>query len=158
MLILPDSQSLTHSSSPPLMLPAPKIAGLLGEGPHPNPSPARRGAKPEQVLFLPFPLRGKGPGDEGFSFTFADPQLERLSADQRQKLFAAAATLLEIATRFSLGELNDNALRAATSLFARKLTGEPPKRYQNPAHFRAEQDSALLDWLLKVEKRTVRHE
>jgi len=99
-------------------------------------------------------LLGSGPSP---AFTFSDPRLEQLSSDQRQRLFDAVTVLLEVATRFALAELNDNALRAAASLFARKLTGESAKRYQNPAHFRAEQDADLLDWLLKVEKRRNDH-
>src|SRR5579859_5945255 len=128
MSILPNSQSASHSPFPPplLMLPAPKIAGLLGSGTQP-------------------------------SFTFTVSRLEQLSGDQRQKLFDAASVLLEVATRFMVDELNDNALRAAGSLFARKLAGEAAKCYQNPAHFRAEQDADLLDWLLKVEKRRTDH-
>jgi|SRR5579859_790822 len=158
MLILPDSQSVLHTS-PPLMLPAPKIAGLLGSGRHSAPGAQAAGLNQEDnanCLLDSAPVFR--PGQDESAFTFTDPRLERLSSDQRRKLFDAAATLLEVAIRFSLDELNDNALRAAASLFARKLTGEPAKHYQNPAHFRAEQDAALLDWLLKVEKRKMRHE
>jgi len=104
------------------MLPAPKVAGLLGSGTQPT-------------------------------FTFADPRLAQLTPAQREKLFDAAAVLLEVAVRFGLRELNDNALRAAASLFARKLTGRAATRFESPDHFRAENDADLLDWLLGVEKR-----
>jgi len=130
--ILPDFQSTSHLVLLPLMLPAPKIAGLLAAGPHPNPSPARRGAEPEAVfhseqaannesaLLLPFPLRGKGPGIEGFSPTelvYDDPRLADLLpwafADFRREVF----TLLESAVSLLTGEADRQQFAEANVRF-----------------------------------------
>jgi|SRR5579859_113279 len=174
MRILPNSQSASHSlfppqrmaHEPPLLLPAPKIAGLLGEGPHPNPSPTGgRGAKAEHrddlfsqkesetTRFLPFSrVREKGAGDEG-TFTFTDPRLATLNTEQHQKFSEAAQTLLNVALRFTIDELNEEALRAAQVLFHRKLTGHSPKRPMTPTAFKAEGDADMLDVMLNYEKR-----
>jgi len=126
MRIVPQSAPASYSLLPTsLALPAPKIAGLLGPGPQPDRS----------------------------AYSYSDPRLAAFTDEQRTRLFDAADTLLEIAVRFATRELSDTAVRAAASLFARKLTGRPATRYQGPEHFRAEQDADLLDWLLGVEKR-----
>ncbi len=87
------------------------------------------------------------------TFTFSDPSLATLDADQRQKLFDAAQTLLEVAVRFSTGELNHHALRAAQVLFHRRLTGHSPVRPLTPRSYRAEQDAEMIDLMLSFEKR-----
>src|SRR5579859_6741135 len=127
MSILPNSQPVSYSLFPPLlMLPAPKVAGLLGSG-TPQPDPA--------------------------TFTFTDPRLATLNADERQKFADAAQNLLNVALRFAADELNEDALRAAQVLFHRKLTGHSPKRPLTPTAFKAEGDADMLDVMLNYEKR-----
>jgi len=136
MSILAQSQSVSHASFPPfLMLPAPKIAGLLPSG-------------------LPTSAENKtSQSQPASSFTFSDPRLVFLTTEQRDRLFGATHSLLEIATRFVSREMNEDALRAAQALFARKLTGHPTIGALNPAAYRAEDNADLIDWMLTAEKR-----
>ena len=171
MLILPKSQAVSHSSLPSyppffrLMLPAPQIAGLLGPGsqsqsqshtqshtlPAAEPQPFQRESASYSTSFSASYSASSSTSVP--TFTFSDPSLAALDPDQRQKLFDAAQTLLEVAVRFSTGELNHHALRAAQVLFHRRLTGHSPARPLTPTSYRAEQDAEMIDLMLSFEKR-----
>src|SRR5436305_2954134 len=115
------SQSAYLSYSPFLALPAPRIAGLLAAPAAPRP--------PE-----PQP------------FTFNDARLADLLPAERDRLYSATHTLLEVALGYTDGALSDHALNTALALFRRAVVGQP-MRPTNPTQFNAEKDVILLEWL-----------
>ncbi len=79
MPIVPQSASFPLTLFPPnmpLLLPAPRIAGLL---------PARCGDPPPD------------PPPNVAGFTYNNPRLAKLPPDQRDRLYVAAQTLLDVA-------------------------------------------------------------
>ena len=154
MSILPNSQLVSHSPFPaqrathesPLLLPAPKIAGLLGTGETERASHDGRASHDHY-------MGGAEKDADQARFTFVDWRLATLDAEQRRRFSDAAQTLLGVALRFAIDEMNEDALRAAQVLFHRKLTGHSPRRPMTPVAFRAEGDADLLDVLLSHEKR-----
>src|SRR5579864_1039278 len=131
------SQSGHVSYSPtPLLLPAPRIAGLIAatsvtSEPPPKPSP---------------------------EFTYHNAALTELSAGQLTPFIEAVTTLLDVAVAYAHGDMSDNALRAAQVLFHRQMTGHSPDRPLNPVAYRAERDADLLDWWVGANKRLVASE
>lgn len=131
MEIVQQSPSLSHSHVT-LLLPAPKIAGLL---------PARVGVEPEQAATQPVS-----------AFIYDTPQLAELPTEKRECLLDAARTLLDVAVGFVLDDLNEDALRAAQVLFHRQIVGHSPRRPMNPVTYRAERDADILEWALSAAK------
>jgi len=113
MNIVPQPASASYSRL--LALPAPKIAGLLPSGLKPTPAP----------------------------FVFDRPVLAELSVSQRERLYEAAAVLLEIAVEFMVGTFNEAALRAAEVMFHRAAGGASAIRSVGMTAFNAEVDA---DW------------
>ncbi len=123
--IVPQSvpASYSHFPSEQLMLPAPRIAGVL---------PARVGQLPPDAP----------------PFVYSDLRLTEISPEQRDRLYTAARTLLDVAVAHSLDAMNDHALNTALALFRRAVTGQP-MRPRNPAQFNAEMDVTLLEWAVR---------
>ncbi len=124
MRIVHQSALDSHSPffvSPYLMLPPPRIAGLLPSG---IADSAQKAA--------PAP------------FTFDRPALADLTEAQRDRLFEAADMLLEIAIEFMIGTFNESVLRAGEVLFHRAAGGKSAIRPLGPDAFNAELDA---DWL-----------
>lgn len=124
-------QSAFASYSQLLALPAPRIAGLL---------PATIPLRPQD---LP-------------TFTFSDPRLGDLPSDERERLFSAAHTLLDVALGHLDGAMSDHALNTALALFRRAVTGQP-MRPATPAQYNAEKDVILLEWMAECNHRGVLH-
>ena len=129
------SQSVVHSYSPMLALPAPRIAGLL----------------PAHVGPLPKPSA---------EFTYHNAALTALSPERCDQLIDAVTTLLDVAVAHATGEMNDNALRASQVLFHRQLTGHSPEgpgrqagKPTHPTAYRAERDADMLEWWAGARKR-----
>ena len=117
--------------SPPLMIDAPKIAGLL---------PARAASlveKETEALDAP-------------SFTYTSTRLKELSVRRTEVLFQAMRTLIDIAVSFALEESNEAALRAAEVVFHRAAGGTTPIRPWTPEAYRAERDAVLVDWWIET--------
>ena len=129
MRIVHQSALPSHCHFPvaPLMLVAPKIAGLL---------PAHTGSQPCSP-----------------SFIFKSTGLAELSNPQHMHLFEAAEMLLEIAVEFMRGTFNEDALRAAETVFHRAVGGQSIVRPLSPQQFNAELDADWFD-LLAQAKRT----
>ena len=126
MRIVTQSAADSHSlfwTSPYLMLPAPKIAGLL---------PAPRTVPP--------PI-------EPEPFTYTSPYLSDLSEDQRGKLFDATRILLDVAVEYARETLNDHALNTAIMVFRQALTDQPIMA-RNPAEFNALMDAPILQYMV----------
>jgi len=124
--IVSQSGQVTYFASP-LLLPAPRIAGLIAA---------------TSVTSKPLP-----------EFTYRNARLADLSAGRRAQLIEAATTLLDVAVAVMCGDMNDSALRAAQVLFHRQLTGHSPDRPLNPVAYRAERDADLLDWWVGASRR-----
>ncbi len=122
MRILPQSASATYSHFPTaqLLLCAPPIAGLL-------------------------PVRV--PSSEPLPFTFDHPALADLTTPQRERLYEATRTLLEIAVEFMVGTFTEDALRAAEVVFHRAAGGKSAIRPLSSASYNAEIDA---DWIEMV--------
>src|SRR5579859_5396374 len=126
------SQSGHVSYSPtPLLLPAPRIAGLIAATSATSEPPSK-------------------PSPE---FTYRNAMLTDLSADRRAQFIDAVTMLLDVAVAYAHGDMNDNALRAAQVVFHRYLTGHSPDRPLNPVAYRAERDADLLDWWAGASRR-----
>jgi len=133
MRIVPQAAPVSYSPLPPvLLLSAPRIAGLL---------PATTGT----------------PAQPPPQFSYANPRLGELPDAQRERLFDATRILLDVAVGHALAEFNDHALNTALALLRRAVTGQP-MRPVNPAHYNAEMDAPLLEWLVSSARREVRHE
>ena len=136
-------QSGQVSYSPtPLLLPAPRIAGLLA---------ARSVSSPGQANQAP---------TSSAEFTYHNGGLTRLSAEQCAEFMDAVTTLLDVAVAYANGDMNDNALRAAQVLFHRQMTGHSPEgpgrldgRPIHPTAYRAERDADMLEWWAGARKR-----
>jgi len=118
------------SAQQPLMLPAPRIAGLL---------PARVPSSAE-------------PPPDCQPFVFDRPALAELSTTQRASLYEAAETLLDIAVEFMLGTFQEDALRAAEVVFHRAAGGQSAIRPLGPQAFNAESDAAWLQTLARAKR------
>jgi|SRR5579859_3923899 len=119
---------------PYLLLTAPNIAGLL----------------PAQAQSLQDDEHGQQP-----IFECCGPRLQRLSPTAREQLLTAIEKLLEVAVAFSLGEMNEAALRAAEVIFHRAIAGPSTPRPRNPIEYCAEKDADVLDWYLSQSQRAV---
>lgn len=133
------SQSVYVSySSTPLLLPAPRIAGLIAAT----------------------SVTSQAPPKSSPDFTYRNASLTDLAAEERAQFIEAVTTLLDVAVAYVHGDMNDNALRAAQVLFHRQLTGHSPDRSGrhigrplHPTAYRAERDADLLDWWVGARKR-----
>ncbi len=133
MRIVPQAAPNSHSLFPPplLMLPAPRIAGLL---------PARVAV-----------TSGEPPPAPDLSiFTYTHPGLAELPTAQREKLLNGAKVLLDVALDFALNGLAEDALRAAEVLFHRAAGGQPPKHFKSPKEFSIDHQSKLMEIMIAV--------
>ena len=112
--------SYSHFPAAQLLLPAPRIAGLLA-APTMQPPPD-----------VP-------------PFIYNDPRLEALTLVQRDRLYDATHILLDVAVAHSLGNVNDHALNTALTLFRRAVTGQA-MRPMTPAQYNANADVVFLEW------------
>ncbi len=126
--LAPSVQGSRPLCSAQLLLAAPKIAGLL-------PASVPSQAKPPPV------------------FTFTDPRLAEMPAEQCARLFDATRALLAIALDFGDGGLSEEALRAAEVVFHRAAGGQSVVRPLHPKAYNAEFDADLIEWRLT----TTRH-
>ena len=128
------SQSASLSYCPFPLLSAPRIAGLL---------PATTGSHQSRPPDPP-------------PFTFSDPRIADLLPAERDRLYSAARTLLDVALGHIDGTLSDHALNTALALFRRAVTGQPMKP-TNPAQFNAEKDVILMEWAIERTRRAESH-
>jgi len=128
--IVSQSGQVTYSHAP-LLLSAPRIAGLIAATSVTSEPPPKPSAE----------------------FSYRNGLLAELSAERRSQFIDAATTLLDVAVVYSHGDMSDNALRAAQVLFHRQLTGHSPDRPMNPVAYRAERDADLLDWWVGASRR-----
>ena len=112
--------SYCHFPSTQLLLPAPRIAGLLA-------APASQ--RPPDVS----------------PFIYNDPRLEELTLAQRDRLYDATRILLDVVVTHLLGKANDHALNTTLALFRRAVTGKP-MRPMTPAQYNANADVVFLEW------------
>ena len=126
-------QSAYLSYSPFPALPAPHIAGLL---PATVPSGDHRNHT---------------------TFNYTHSHLATLPSEQRDRLFVATRTLLDVALAYTSDTMNIHALDTALALFRRAVTGQG-KRATSPAEFNAEMDVVLLEWAAQRAHRGGRHE
>ena len=117
------SASYSHFPAAQLLLPAPRIAGLL-------PASVQRPPDDHDHAVAPF--------------IYNDPRLADLSPDLREQLYTAAKILLDVAIAHTQGTVNDHALNTALSLFRRAVTGKPMKP-MTPAQYKAEADVMFLE-------------
>src|SRR5579864_1788226 len=128
--IVSQSGQVSYSSTP-LLLPAPRIAGLIAATSVTSEPPPK--LSPE--------------------FTYRNATLTDLSTEQHTRFTDAVTTLLDVAVAYTHGAMNENALRAAQVLFHRQLTGHSPDRPLTPVAYRAERDADLLDWWVGATRR-----
>ncbi len=133
MRIVPQAAPFSHSFFPPplLMLPAPRIAGLL----------AARVSEPE------------APVNNDFHYTH--PELASLPDEQRERLFNGVKILLDVALDVALHGLGDEALRAAEVVFHRAAGGQTPEHFAGPAAYNAEVDADIMIALVELSHITV---
>jgi len=133
MRIVSQSAVTSHSYfSVPLMLAAPRIAGLL-----PARVPSSAAAEPPPACQ---------------PFVFDRPALAELSTAQRTSLYDAAETLLDIAVEFMLGTFQEDTLRAAEVVFHRAAGGQSAIRPLGPQAFNAENDADWLETLARAKR------
>ncbi len=132
MRIVPQAAPPAHSlfTTSFLLLPAPRIAGLL---------PAHVGVEPEAPPQATFP-----------TFTYTHPNLAELSDERRDSLFRAAKTLMDVALDFNLNGLAEDQLRAAEVLFHRAAGGSTPKHFRSPVEFAAERDADVMNTMVNI--------
>jgi len=120
-------------TSPYLLLPAPKVAGLL-------PAP--------QVIPPPPPPEpnAKAPIE---AFTYTSPYLVELSEERRAKLFNATQILLDVAIEVARETLTDHALNTAIIVF-RQAISDKPITARNPTEFSAIMDAPLLEYMVEM--------
>ena len=120
-------QSVPASYCPMLALPAPKIAGLLPAHVPSSMPPSTR-------------------------YVFASPALDDLSNQQQNRLFDATEMLLDIAVEFMRGTFNEDALRAAETVFHRAVGGHSVARPLSPKQFNAELDADWFEMLARAKQ------
>ncbi len=134
--IVPQSASFPLTLFPPnmpLLLSAPKIAGLLMPPRPSEPPPPEPEAEPVARVF-----------------TYRHARFAELTEGEYAAFIRATDILLEVGVNYMLGVMNEDALRAAEIVFHRGVGGAKSKYPLNPEAYSAERDADFIGLAVRL--------